>query len=178
MASRANFQFSLALKSKDSADAVLTMAAAKLDSIVVAYGRQKDVLLCTISNDRIFEQVAYSLCQGGSMGKSVSLEQVRQLVSPAASSNPLRMLQHSSNVQKCKKGHALRWETLPYREGMTCNLCKTVQKCKSHPNAWRCGTCQFDLCCKCRGPPTCGKGHGLTWPVSYTHLTLPTICSV
>jgi hypothetical protein len=49
--------FSLANHTKDSADAICTMAAAKLDSILVAFGRQHDVPLFIVSDDQIFGQV-------------------------------------------------------------------------------------------------------------------------
>ncbi len=50
--------FSFAMPSKDAADAACTIAMAKLDSILVYYGRQDDVTLLLISNDKIFEQVS------------------------------------------------------------------------------------------------------------------------
>jgi hypothetical protein len=49
--------FSLANFTKDAADAICTMAAAKLDSILVAFGRQQDVPLFIVSDDKIFSQV-------------------------------------------------------------------------------------------------------------------------
>jgi hypothetical protein len=49
--------FSLANATKDAADAICTVAAAKLDSILVQYGRQGDVPLIIVSDDKIFSQV-------------------------------------------------------------------------------------------------------------------------
>jgi hypothetical protein len=49
--------FSLANATKDAADAICTFAAAKLDSILVQYGRQGDVPLIIVSDDKIFSQV-------------------------------------------------------------------------------------------------------------------------
>jgi hypothetical protein len=49
--------FSLANATKDAADAICTVAAAKLDSILVQYGRQSDVPLVIVSDDKIFSQV-------------------------------------------------------------------------------------------------------------------------
>jgi hypothetical protein len=51
--------FTLAMPSKDAADAVCTVAMAKLDSILVHLGRQDDVTLMMISNDKIFAQVRF-----------------------------------------------------------------------------------------------------------------------
>jgi hypothetical protein len=51
-----NIHFSLANRTKDAADAVCTMAAAKLDSILVQCRRQ-DVPLIIVSDDMIFRQV-------------------------------------------------------------------------------------------------------------------------
>lgn len=52
-----NVHFSLANFTKDAADAVCTVAAAKLDSILVQCGRQNDVPLIIVSDDKIFCQV-------------------------------------------------------------------------------------------------------------------------
>ena len=52
-----NVHFSLANFTKDAADAICTVAAAKLDSILVQYGRQNDVPLIIVSDDKIFCQV-------------------------------------------------------------------------------------------------------------------------
>ena len=49
--------FSLANYTKDAADAVCTVAASKLDSILVQCGRQEDVPLIIVSDDKIFSQV-------------------------------------------------------------------------------------------------------------------------
>ncbi len=49
--------FSLANATKDAADAICTVAAAKLDSILVQYGRQGDVPVVIVSDDKIFSQV-------------------------------------------------------------------------------------------------------------------------
>jgi hypothetical protein len=49
--------FTLALPSKDAADAVCTVAMSKLDSVLVAADRQDDVVHVVVSDDRIFEQV-------------------------------------------------------------------------------------------------------------------------
>ena len=50
--------FSLANYTKDAADAVCTVAAAKLDSILIQCGRQADVPIAIVSDDKIFSQVA------------------------------------------------------------------------------------------------------------------------
>lgn len=80
MVSRGNFHFTLAMKTKDAADAVLTMAAAKLDSIIVAFGRQDDVYHVIISDDRIFEQATQLLRQGGSPAKNLPRAQATAAV--------------------------------------------------------------------------------------------------
>jgi hypothetical protein len=49
--------FSLANMTKDAADAICTVAAAKLDSLLVQCGRQTDVPLIIVSDDKIFSQV-------------------------------------------------------------------------------------------------------------------------
>jgi hypothetical protein len=49
--------FSLANMTKDAADAICTVAAAKLDSLLVQCGRQSDVPLIIVSDDKIFSQV-------------------------------------------------------------------------------------------------------------------------
>ena len=64
--SKDNVHFALAMSTKDSADAVCTMASAKLDSILVQMGRQQDVPLIIVSDDTIFKQVARLLRDGGS----------------------------------------------------------------------------------------------------------------
>ena len=51
-----NVHFSLANVTKDAADAICTVAAAKLDSILVQFGR-RDVPLIVVSDDKIFSQV-------------------------------------------------------------------------------------------------------------------------
>jgi hypothetical protein len=55
--SSGKLHFSLANPTKDAADAVCTVAAAKLDSILVSFERQGDVPLVTVSDDKIFLQV-------------------------------------------------------------------------------------------------------------------------
>jgi hypothetical protein len=70
--SKGNFHFALAQKSKDSADAVLTIAATKLQDLIVAYDRQEDVGFATISDDRIFETVTHTLRQGGALAITIS----------------------------------------------------------------------------------------------------------
>jgi hypothetical protein len=72
LASRGNFHFSLALKSKDAADAVLNMVAASMQALLVVYERVGDVAVLTISDDRIFEQTVATLRKGGSPAKNVS----------------------------------------------------------------------------------------------------------
>ena len=49
--------FTLSNAHKDSADAVCTVAHAKLDSILIAFGRQQDVRTIICSEDKIFQQV-------------------------------------------------------------------------------------------------------------------------
>jgi hypothetical protein len=72
MRSRGNFHFTLALKSKDAADAVLNMVAASLQSLLVAHSRVGDVAVVPISDDKIFDQTAATLQQGGSPSKTMS----------------------------------------------------------------------------------------------------------
>ncbi len=55
--SRTNIHFYLADSSKDAADAVLTSAMVKFDSIFVEKGRKGDVPFVVVSNDAIFLQV-------------------------------------------------------------------------------------------------------------------------
>jgi len=74
VASKGNFHFVLAQRSKDSADAVITIAATKLQDLIVAYDRQKDVVFATISDDRIFETVTHTLRQGGALATDVSCQ--------------------------------------------------------------------------------------------------------
>ena len=57
--SAGKLHFSLANSTKDAADAVCTVAATKLDCILVSYGRQADVPLIIVSEDKIFQQVGY-----------------------------------------------------------------------------------------------------------------------
>jgi hypothetical protein len=59
--SNGKLHFSLANPTKDAADAVCTVAAAKLDSILVSFGRQRDVPLVIVSDDRIFQQVSVQI---------------------------------------------------------------------------------------------------------------------
>jgi hypothetical protein len=77
LASKGNFHFTLAMKTKDAADAVLTMAMSKMDSIIVACGRQKDVYHMMVSDDRIFEQATQLMRQGGSPAMNVSRAQAQ-----------------------------------------------------------------------------------------------------
>jgi len=72
LASKGNFHFTLARKSKDSADVVITMAATALQSLVVAYGRQEDVHFHTISNDKCFQTVTQHLRKAGALSASIS----------------------------------------------------------------------------------------------------------
>ena len=72
MASKGNFHFTLAQKTKDSADAIIAMMAASLQSLLVACRREDDVYFATISDDRIFEQVTSTLRQGGAFAQSFS----------------------------------------------------------------------------------------------------------
>ena len=65
LASKGNFHFTLAIKNKDAANFVVTMAASKIDSTIVAYGRQEDVGHMMISYDRIFEQADGCTDQSG-----------------------------------------------------------------------------------------------------------------
>ena len=58
--------FTLANKHKDSADAVCTVAHAKLDSILIAFGRQQDARTIICSEDKIFQQVDDLLRRGSS----------------------------------------------------------------------------------------------------------------
>ncbi|KAJ1495238.1 hypothetical protein T484DRAFT_2159182 [Baffinella frigidus] len=99
--SRGNFNFTLALRSKDAADAVLNMVAASLQSLLVAHGRVGDVAVVPISDDRIFEQTAATLQQGGSPSRTMSRSDAarglfpkglmapppRQQIAPASSSD-------------------------------------------------------------------------------------------
>ena len=55
--STGRMHFSLANPTKDAADAVCAVAAAKLDSILVGFNRQGNVPLVTVSDDKIFQQV-------------------------------------------------------------------------------------------------------------------------
>ena len=58
--------FTLANAHKDSADAVCTVAHAKLDSILIAFGRQQDARTIICSEDKIFRQVDDLLRRGSS----------------------------------------------------------------------------------------------------------------
>jgi hypothetical protein len=62
--------FTLALPSKDAADAVCTVAMSKLNSVLVAADRQDDVVHVVVSDDRIFEQVC---TMSGSNCPSISI---------------------------------------------------------------------------------------------------------
>jgi hypothetical protein len=92
LASKGNFHFTLAQKNKDSADAVITMAATTLHNLLVAYGRQDDVHFATISDDRIFETVTHTLRQGGAFAINISRQDAarglkgisRMLTSPSS----------------------------------------------------------------------------------------------
>jgi hypothetical protein len=55
--SSGRIHFSLAKSTKDAADAVCTVAATKLDSLLIAYNRKADVPLIIVSDDQIFSQV-------------------------------------------------------------------------------------------------------------------------
>jgi hypothetical protein len=76
--SKDNVHFTHAMPTKDAADAVCTMASAKLDSILVQMGRQHDVPLIIVSNDKIFQQVARLLREGGSHAAIASRNDVRK----------------------------------------------------------------------------------------------------
>jgi len=75
MALKDNFHFTLAQKTKDSVDAVITMAAATLQGLVVAYERMDDVKFVIVSNDKIFEQVTNTLRQGGTLAVNISRDE-------------------------------------------------------------------------------------------------------
>jgi len=75
LSSGRNVHFSLAACTKDSADAVCTVAAAYLDNIVTLYGRQGSVPFVFVSNDQIFQQVTKLLCAGGTRSTNVSRDQ-------------------------------------------------------------------------------------------------------
>lgn len=68
--------FTLANKHKDSADAVITVAHAKLDSLLVASGRQQDARAIICSEDQIFKQVDDLLRRGSSLSAIASKVQV------------------------------------------------------------------------------------------------------
>ena len=59
--------FTLANKHKDSADAVCAVAQSKLDSLLVACGRQQDARAIICSEDKIFQQVDDLLRKGSSL---------------------------------------------------------------------------------------------------------------
>jgi hypothetical protein len=67
-----NVHFSLANVTKDAADAICTVAAAKLDSILVQCGRQNDVPLIIVSDDKIFCQVI-TILKGRAISGDVSV---------------------------------------------------------------------------------------------------------
>jgi hypothetical protein len=68
--------FTLANAHKDSADAVCTVAHAKLDSILIAFGRQQDVRTIICSEDKIFQQVDDLLRRGSALSAVASKVQV------------------------------------------------------------------------------------------------------
>jgi len=72
LTSRDNFHFTLALQSKDAADAVLNMMAASLHCLIVAHDRVGDVGVIPISDDKIFLQTAEILRKGGSPSEIMS----------------------------------------------------------------------------------------------------------
>ncbi len=49
--------FSLANRTKDAADAICTVAATKINCLLITYNRQADVPLIIVSDDQIFIQV-------------------------------------------------------------------------------------------------------------------------
>jgi ribosomal protein S26 len=63
--SSGNWHFSLALKTKDAADAILNLIAGYLQSLISAFDRQGDVLVVPISDDQIFLQTEQTLHKGG-----------------------------------------------------------------------------------------------------------------
>ena len=69
--SKGNINFTLAMSTKDAADAVCIHAAAKLDSILVEKGRD-DVPFVVVSDDAIFKQLTGLLQDGGSRALSLS----------------------------------------------------------------------------------------------------------
>ena len=103
VSSKGNFHFALAQKSKDSADTVITIAATKLQDLLVAYDRQKDVVFATISDDRIFETVTNTLRQGGALATNISRQDAaRGLEAVSRSVRALDQLQDAT-------GHSETW---------------------------------------------------------------------
>ncbi len=60
--SSGKLHFSLVNPTKDAADAVCALSAAKLDSILVSFDRQRDVRFVIVSDDTIFAQVCIQSC--------------------------------------------------------------------------------------------------------------------
>jgi len=70
--SKDNFHFTLALKSKDAADGILNMVAGAMQMLIAGFDRGGDVAVVPISDDRIFDQTAHTLQQGGTPSARVS----------------------------------------------------------------------------------------------------------
>ena len=62
--SKDNFHFTLALKSQDAAHGILNMVAGAMQIFMAAFGREGDVAVVPISDDRIFHQTGHTLKQG------------------------------------------------------------------------------------------------------------------
>jgi ribosomal protein S26 len=80
--SSGNMHFSLALKTKDAADAILNLIAGYLLSLISAFDRQGDVLVVPISDDQIFLQTTQTLNKGGTPAMIMSRADAARGLSP------------------------------------------------------------------------------------------------
>jgi hypothetical protein len=100
-ASKGNFHFHFkrAQKASNAADVNLAMAATALHNLVVAYGRQEDVDMTTISNDQSFKTVTQLLRNAGALSESIS----REVVAGGLDGIPGMLLEPSTSETKKKE---------------------------------------------------------------------------
>ena len=139
MASRGNFHFTLALKSKDAADAVICMVAASLQSLLVAHNRVGDVAVVTISDDRIFEQTAATLEQGGSPATTMSRSEAARGLFPTGLMAPLSRQQIAPTPSS--EGD-YGWACTCGKTFATATACDQHQADTGHSAYWACGQCK------------------------------------
>ena len=136
LASTGNFHFSLALKIKDAADAVLNMIAASMQALLAVHDRVGDVAVIPISDDKIFDQTAATLRKGGSPATTVSRSNAARgfsprdiMAPPSRQQNAAKSSSYGFICDECNKTFATEMalgqhQEAPRQSGLRC-CCKS-----------------------------------------------------